>query len=138
MHEGDRTSLPREAPNFQCDIRLGCRLLASRTHDPILQRKEAKHGVPPPSTTLPQDNPADPTQMVALFDLFAPSPGDHECVLRGVFGRAQVIQNEIRKLQHWTRAFAQHALKGGPSIYPSAGGGLVAHARHSNRALGWP
>jgi hypothetical protein len=88
MHEGDRTSPQREAPDFAFNIRLGRRPLATWTHDPILQRKEAKQGVPPPSKTLPQDDAADPTQMVALFDLFAPSPGDHECVLRGVFGRA--------------------------------------------------
>jgi hypothetical protein len=36
------------------------------------------------------------------------------------------------------RECAQHALEGGPRIYPSARSGLVAHARHSNRALGSP
>jgi hypothetical protein len=89
VQEGDRTSPQREAPDFAFNIRLGRRPLATWTHDAIFQPKDAKQGVPTPSKTLPQDNPAEPTPMVAFdFDRFAPSPGDHECVLRGVFGRA--------------------------------------------------
>jgi hypothetical protein len=89
MQEGDRTGLPREAPDFPCNFRLGRCHLTTRTDDPIFQPKDAKHGMPTPSKTLPQDNPAEPTPMVAFdVDRFAPSPGDHECVLGGVFGRA--------------------------------------------------
>jgi hypothetical protein len=108
---------------------LGGLLRVSLGYDPISQRKYAKHGTPPPPKTFPQDNPAEPGPKVRLvFERLTPSPGDHECVLQSVFRRAQIIQNEIRELQHGTRASAERAYEGSSRICLSSGNGVVAHA----------
>jgi hypothetical protein len=100
--------------------------------DAVAQPDAQKEPVASPAKAFPQHDLAKPRDEGADVVERVPSfPRDHKGLLRGVLGRASVVQDEIGELQHRARVVTQQVLEG--CRVGGAKPRLVIHARHSIR-----